>query len=995
LIGKKVVGHQIIELLGVGGMGEVYRAHDPKLSRDVAIKVLPEAFAEDSDRIARFKREAKLLASLNHPGIAAIYGLEEEGDRQFIVMELVEGETIADRLGSQGWLDLDEALTISRQIARALEAAHNNGVVHRDLKPANVKITPDEKVKILDFGLAKACEADGSPPESAPDLSQSPTVAAATRAGLIMGTAPYMSPEQARGKTVDKRTDIWAFGCLLYEMISGQRAFGGETASDTIAVLLKEEPNWSALPADLPPAIGTLLRRCLRKEPGRRLHDVADARIEIEDTLAGTLEPGQDGGGATAAGATLPDGSMDLAGKADSSGTAKSAGGIADPTSTLPRRRPLPVIVAAMAALLVGLLVGTIIPRPGSPARGSLRATVPPPDGGSFDLHPISPGPVAVSPNGTRLVFTGRSAGGSDQLWVRRLDEMEARPLVGTEEATFPFWSPDSRFIAFFADGKLKKVEAVGGPAISLADAGAGKGGSWNNDGVILFASGDDRIHRVSSDGGESVAVTRLDTAAGERDHRHPRFLPDGERFLFVARASRDTYDQGHRLMVGSLSGEEPRELMRTLSHAEIAAGHLWFVRDGAVLARPFDMETLEFIGATFPVADGAVHSGWAAWEAQGYFSVSPAGVIAFHTGGPVTKSILTWYDRDGKALSTVGEEEYQYHLSISPDYSQAAVQLEFADQLGWNLWLYDLRRGIKSRFTSHPSANATPVWSPDGERVLFASTRAGELLLYTKPAGGGDAEPLLEGGPASYGGPAVTRVWPLDWSPDGRHVVYFSLDDDGNADLWALPLEDGLAGDEDGGGGRSGGRRLASPVPIPMQQTPYREDDAAISPDGLWLAYTSDEGGRFEIYVTAFPEGGRRWLVSANGGIRPEWSPAGDELFFLDPDGMLMAARVEAVSRGGPDFQVRPDRAGDGTGASDTARPDGAGADAFIVHEIDPLFPAEVRHYTMGEPGQYAVGPRADSFLVNRLVETGTSSPLALIVGWPEELHVRAGMDR
>ncbi|MEJ2722673.1 MAG: hypothetical protein P8181_16275, partial [bacterium] len=482
---------------------------------------------------------------------------------------------------------------------------------------------------------------------------------------------------------------------------------------------------------------------------------------------------------------------------------------------------------------------------------------------------------------------------------------------------------------------KLKKIEASGGPVLSLADAGLGKGGTWNNDGVILFSAGfESPIFRVSADGGRPDAVTTVASGSGEQGHCEPRFLPDGRRFLFVARMKRGSYANGHRLMIGSLSGGEPREIMRTFSQAEAALGRLWFVREGTLLACPFDAETAEITGAAVPVAGGAVFSGWAAWNALGYFSVSPTGVIAYHTGSAVPKSILTWYDRDGTELSTVGSPEYQYHISISPDRSRAAVQLEDIENVTWGLWIYDLARGLKELFTSGPSAGAQPVWSPDGTRIAFGSLRTGSLDTYIKPVAGGNGKLVAVETSAGFDSTNFDTDWPLDWSPDGRYLVYCDVDAGGNADLWALPIA-------------SGG------PPVPIRHSPFAEEDAAISPDGEWLAYISDESGRFEIYVTDFPSGARRWQVSAGGGIRPEWSPVGDELFFLAPGDTLMSARV--TSNGGD----------------------------FHVGEVRALFPVDVRLYVRGEPGQYAVGPGAEEFLVNRILDTGTTSPIRLIVGW------------
>jgi Tol biopolymer transport system component len=726
-----------------------------------------------------------------------------------------------------------------------------------------------------------------------------------------------MSPEQAKGKAVDKRADIWAFGAVLFEMLSARQAFGGETATDVLARVIEREPDWESVPTDTPASVRKLLLRCLTKDPRDRLHDIADARIELEDALAGAVDPRE-------------------------SGESKAA------ASDSPRRGPAFVVVTAAVALVVGIFLSKALWRPDTAESPTVRAVVLPPEGSSFELHPIYPGPAAVSPDGTRIVFAAKMENGSTQLWIRRVDELEARPLAGTENATYPFWSPDSRFIGFITDATLKKIEAGGGPALSLTDTGMRDGGTWNQNGVILASANDGTIHRVSDAGGESVSITEIDIESGENLHRHPRFLPDGESFLYLARLGRSGLLKGHRVMLGSLSGEEPRELMRSISHAEVAAGHLWFVREGTLMARSFDINTGEFTGTAFPVADGAVSSGWAADQGLGYFSVSLSGVIAYHASGTATrKSVLTWYRRDGTQLSTVGAPEYQYHISISPDDTRAALQIENPDKTGWSLWTYDLGRGRKSRFTSHPSTSALPVWSPDGKRIAFSSTRSGALELYIKTVGRDDAEPLHEGGLASYtsaeidGSAEIMSAYALDWSPDGNHLVYFTKDDSGNADLWAVPLDQ-------------------RDRPIPIQHSPFTEEDAAISPDGRWLAYTSGRAARYEIYVTGFPGGGRTWQISADGGIRPEWNPKGDELFFLAPKDTLMAAEVKSEGEN------------------------------FVVGEIHPLFQIDARYHVLGEPGGYAVGPDGERFLVNRMVETGTTSFLVLMIGWPEEITAR-----
>ena len=931
MIGESLSHFKITAKLGEGGMGEVYRAEDTKLGREVAIKVLPEAVAQDPDRLARFEREAKVLAALNHPNIAAIYSLESSvvqppADSRagealkpygptaltpspvaFLVMELAEGEDLAERL-SHGRIPVDEALPIALQIAAALEAAHERDIIHRDLKPANIKVNPDGQVKVLDFGLAKALNPQDLETPGPQDLSASPTLTAQmTSPGVILGTAAYMSPEQARGQEADQRSDIWSFGVVLYEMLTGGQLFREPTVSDTLAAVLRSDVDWENLPRQMSPGVRRLLRRCLERDPKRRLHAAADGRIEIEEALA-------DGG------ETMLD---------------EAAGAAAQ---SVRWRRPL-FAVGAAAGLLLGLVVGAAIWRGGTTEERSVRAFIPPPEGHAFELHPYLPGSVAVSPDGTQLVYAARGETGPARLWVRRIDETEARPLEGTDGATYPFWSPDSRFVAFFASRKLKKVKAAGGPVFTLGrveqggwnlgESGSNLGGSWNRDGVILYTPGHGfPIARIPATGGESVMVTEIDSAAGERDQRHPRFLPDGARFLYVSSVS----GQGHRLMLGSLSGGEPLQLMTTGSYAEVAGPYLWFVREGTLWAQLFDHESAELQGEPIAVGERAVTSVWAAWAANGYFSVSENGVIAYHTGAPITGSIMTWYDRGGRELDTIGPADYQYQLSLSPDGSRAALQVADLENLDWSLWIYDLERGTRNRFTFDTAG--TPIWSPDGQKVAF---QKGEI--YLKTPGLEDTGPLRQGGYAEYGREGITFTWPLDWSPDGRYLAYGTTEGEWeNPDLWVTTVEEGSE-------------------PIPIQHSEFAEEDAAISPDGRWLAYTSNRSGQFEVYITAFPHSDRAWQVSSDGGLRPEWGSDPSELFFLDLDDTLMSATLKVAG------------------------------DSVSVEEIQPLFRIDVHHHVLLEPGGYAVAPDGERFLVNRVLEKGTTAPIALIVGWPEEL--------
>ncbi len=826
--GSRLGAYEVQALVGSGGMGEVYRARDSKLGRDVAIKVLPEGVARDPERLARFEREARVLASLNHSNIAAIYGFEQVDGVPFLVLEYVPGPTLAERLASGG-LDLPEILQICRKIAEALEEAHEKGIVHRDLKPANVKVTPDDKVKVLDFGLAKAFADD----PVAADASHSPTMSAlATRAGVIMGTAAYMSPEQVRSKTVDKRADIWAFGCVLYEMLTGKQTFGGETIPDTISAVLSREPDWSALPAGLPAGVTRLLRRCLQRDRDKRLRDIADARLEMEEALA---EP-----------------------------MAATPAAPAPAARTAPSRSRLGSTLwitgtAVLALALAG--VSLLHFRETTPPILTTRFQVLPPDKATSVEFPT------ISPDGRRLAFV-TTVGGQPLLHVRPLDSLAAQALPGTDQAMFPFWSPDSRFLAFFSQGKLKKVDVSGGPPQTLCDAAApGRGGSWNREGNIIFTGGSaDPLRRVPASGGVPTALTTLDPAA-ERSHRWPHFLSDGRRFLYWVQGT-DLEKSG--IFLGSLEDKpDSKERRRILTGASMgvhSAGHLLFAREGILMAQPFDAEKAQLSGEPFPVAQqvGQMggHPGWFA------FSASPGGTLAYRTGGGV-KTQLAWFDRAGKQLSTVGAPEDQLALDLSPDHKRVAVSRRDAQGQS-DLALLDLTRDTSARFTFDPGNDNTPVWSPDGSRIVFSSSRQGGFHLYQKASSGAAGEELLlKSGPFTI---------PTDWSSDGRFILYLIQGGKTGYDLWVLPLE--------------GDRK-----PFPYLQTEFNEYLGQFSPDGHWVAYSSTESTTPQIYVQGFPKSGAKFMVSINGGQRPRWRRDGKELFYLTLDRKMMAVEIKTTA--------------------------------------------------------------------------------------------------
>jgi eukaryotic-like serine/threonine-protein kinase len=836
--GSKLGPYEIQSPLGTGGMGEVYRARDTKLDRDVAIKVLPAAFARDADRMARFQREAKLLASLNHRNIAAIYGLEDSAGTPALVMELVQGPTLADRMKA-GPIPIDEALPIAKQISEALEYAHERGIVHRDLKPANVKVTKEDEVKVLDFGLAKAIEGD---PESS-DISNSPTISRmATQAGVLLGTAAYMSPEQARGKAVDRRTDIWAFGCVLYEMLTGRMTFQGESVTDRLAAVIRAEPDWSQLPEATPTRVRVLLQRCLQKDLKQRLQAIGDARISLDEVLSGAPEPSP----AAAVSATTPF-----------------------------WRRALPWALFAAALVALGVL-GFVHFREKPKVAEVVRLQLPVPE---KMIMPVASS-FALSPDGRQLAFYAMGADAVQHLWVRSMDSLEARPLPGSESTPNPapiFWSPDSQYIVFDGGGKLKKIGISGGPAQTLCDmSGNSIGGSWNSDGVILFGQSPGPIMRVSANGGPSSVLTILDSSKAESNHAFPSFLPDGRHFLYL-RLSRQPENSG--VYVGSLNAKPEEQASKLLIKTAFGvayvpssnpdSGQLLFVRDGALMAQPFDAHRLELSGVPVPVAEKL-----GTYREFGFFSASKNGILVYRAGGGGGEIQLTWYDRQGKVLGTAGERGFYVSPALSPDGKEAAVsQIDLKDGKRI-IWLVDFSRGTSTRLTFGSGSAEFPIWSPDGKRILYMSNPDGVFDLYQKLASGAKEEELLLKS-------SETKA-PTSVSLDGRFLLYFLVDPKTSLDLWVLPL-------------------MGDKKPFPFLRTKYNEADGDFSPDGHWVAYRSDESGRYEIYVRRFSpdspaEGtdtGGKWQVSYSGGIEPRWSTDGKKLYYLTLDWKVMEVEV------------------------------------------------------------------------------------------------------
>ena len=909
--GARLGPYEILSPLGAGGMGEVYRAHDARLNRDVALKILPDIFSTDAERMVRFEREAQLLASLNHPNIATLYGLEESDGRRGLVMELVEGPTLAERIANYSGgrrespaIPVDEALPIAKQITEALEYAHERGIIHRDLKPANIKLTGEGQVKLLDFGLAKALAGD----PIAGATANSPTLSlGATRGGAILGTAGYMSPEQARGKPADRRADIWAFGVVLFEMLAGRQMYGGETAADALASVMKDEPKWDALPAVTTMGIRRLLRRCLRKDPKQRLQAIGEARIAIEEELA------------------APSGQSDVA--------------VAEPSA--PPRRPLAWMAATAVCLLAALGLATVhFHEPPAAGDRPLRVSIPVPKDSEVNF-------LELSPDGRRLALLLLS-GRTPQIYLRPLDSEDFQPLPGTAGSGIFFWSPDSRSLGFFADGKLKVAPVSGGPARVLCeDASVGLGGTWNRDGVILFSSVRSWLRRVEAKGGPCKPVAEPISFAPGRT-LFPQFLPDGNHFFSFRQFPGAQGPAG--VYLAELSDPAGRRLLADLSNVAYApaasAGlhaHLLFLREDTLMAQPFDEARLEPVDDPFPVAERVSQS---FLLTQPAVSASANGTLVYLSGRS-PESQLTWFDRDGKELNKIGSRTFQRGVFLSPDGKMAVTQrLVMGNFLA--PWLLDLERKSESRLTPPGSFTDVPVWSPDSRRIWFRMTGPDGRGLYEKDLNSGQLRLLQKVDATATSAPLS------DWSRDGRFLIYTESDAKTGSDIWALPVE---SGKPDG-------------KAVKLVATAAVESQGQLSPDGRWLAYYSNETGTPEVYIRAFPAGGQAWKVSVDGGVEPRWRSDGKELFFGSVSGLLAlsAVRVEPDGRGGlrigpPQklFEVRGARQVNDASNVFTYSPHPDGQ-SFLVNTLaeggEPMIHV-ITHWQQAIQGKNALAPR------------------------------------
>ena len=890
--GTKLGRYEIRSKIGEGGMGEVYQGRDTQLGRDVAVKVLPTTVSSDSDRLRRFEQEASAASALNHPNILVVHDIGTHDGTTYVVSELLEGETLRKRIGGTPMVQR-RAIDYALQMAHGLAAAHEKGIVHRDLKPDNIFITSDGRVKLLDFGLAKLTQPDGGQVRT--DV---PTRRVDTDPGVVMGTIGYMAPEQLKGRSVDQRSDIFSFGAILYEMLSGRRAFHGESAAETMSAILKEDPpELSDTNKSVSPGLERVVNHCLEKNPSERFQSARDLAFAL-----GALP----GSGTT---------------------STQTATAIDLPYKRRRVREWLPWIVTAASLLVAVLAFGwSYFRRPSTNEESNAsRFTI--------ELPPkaVIIGPPVVSPDGRRLVYRLNTEDGKELLWIRPLDSLDARPIAGTEGATQPFWSPDSRSIGFFAASKVKKVDLAGGAPQTLCDAPTNAGATWGPTGIIAFAHGPgDGIYRVAATGGSPIRVTQVNASLGELEHSWPQFLPDGHHFIYFARSAQP---ENSAIYVASIDEPSSRRLLQVHSSAAYAMpGYILYVRDTTLMAQPFDAEKRELTGEAVPIAEEVARN---PVNGRAFFSVSDKGILSLRTGG-VARNQLMWFDRTGKQLGVFTSPGNYSSPSLSPNENTVAVsRVDFQTLTGADIWLLDLGRGAQVRFTTDPANDSYPAWSPSGDRIAFVSTRGGVTGLYVKPT-------TTEGPEVPLVTSVESKVNPA-WSPDGRFILYSQINPITNVDLILLDV--------------SGDRKTT-----PFLQTNFIEAQGRFSPDGHWVAYISNETGRFEVYVQGFPTGSAKVAVSTGGGSQPQWRSDGRELYYYTPDRKLMAVEV---TEEGSTFKIG------------TARPlfelkiSGAG--------IDRGFPG-IGYYTVTRDGK--------RFLVAGSPDNQDPQQLTVVLNWTADLR-------
>ena len=828
--GTKLGPYEIQSAIGAGGMGEVYRARDTRLGRDVAIKILPEHLSSSPDLRERFEREARSISSLNHPRICTLHDIGHQDGIDFLVMELLEGNSLAERL-KKGPLPLKEALKIGMEVSEALEVAHRAGIIHRDLKPGNIMLTKSG-AKLMDFGLAKAVVAELEAGTNAPLLSAAKTMSGPspmsplTTAGQIVGTIQYMSPEQIEGKPADARSDLFALGAVLYEMATGKRAFEGKSQISVASAILEKEPEpISAIQPLTPPTFEHVVNTCLAKNPDDRFQSARDVRLELKWSADGPQS-----GSTTAA-----------------------------PIEN-PKRSYIPWLVAALAFALAAAAAARIHFQPTQVPAPRARWVIEPPEKSTIHVTGDQPGSVAVSPDGQRVAFAAVDANGKQEVWVRPLDGLVATVVPGTEGGYFPFWSPDGNSLGFFSNRQLKRVSLDGGRAVPLCEVGLGRGASWSQQGIILFVpETNGPLYRISASGGTPAPVTQVDSSQHD-SHRWPQFLPDGEHFLFFANGHNDLSHVHDGVYVGSLDDKSSKLVLHSKTNAAYASGHLLFLNESTLMAQAFDVTRLELTGEPV-VAQEGVEADWGTWSA--IFSASQNGVLAFAPTSTNSGNRLTWFSREGKALGVVGDLGRYLSLSLSPDGRVAAVE---HSQPHHQIWLYDLQRNTSSQFTFGDFANASPIWSSDGKEIVFTSDRNGHLDLYRKSISGSAGETVMVQSPASK--------YPIDLSHDGKFLLFMESKQGKNA-LWVMPT----AGQE--------------PARL-LVKDPFYLSDGSFSPDGQWVAYTSrEQGGDHTFVMPVFGTGTKHQISFKGSTLYPLWRKDGRAIVYVDDQGYMIETDV------------------------------------------------------------------------------------------------------
>jgi len=857
-------------------MGEVYRARDSRLGREVAIKVLPSSYSDNKERLHRFEQEARAAGALNHPNILSIHDIGTENGAPYVVSELLEGQTLRQRMGAVA-LPHRKAIDYGLQISRGLAAAHEKGIIHRDLKPENLFLTKDGRLKILDFGLAKL-----TLPDQASVETEAPTRRVNTDPGVVLGTVGYMSPEQVRGEGVDHRSDIFSFGAVLYEMLCGKRAFHRDSPVETMSAILKEDPpDLSETNKSAPPGLQRVVDHCLEKNPEERFQSARDLAFALQ-ALSGTSD--------------------------------QTVASILAPRSLRVRQWERPAWIALAVILLGGLIAAIYFRNSAAPREArAIRFFVSPPEQSSLNA-------ALISPDGRSLAMRVVDSSGRLSLWLRPLNSLESHPLNGTQDLSFYFWSPDSRFLGFFANGKLKKIDIAGGAPQTLCDAADARGGTWGRDGTIVFApSSTDVLYRVASSGGTATAVTRFDESLRHTSHRFPYFLPDGKHFLYLAAAATA---EATGLYVGSLDGQSKRLVDGSTNAAYALPGYLLFMRDVTLMAQHFDPIKLELSGEPEPVAEQVSVS----LIGVASFSVSDDGLLAYVSGGLFT-SQLTWFDRTGKALGSIGPPARYGNVWLSPDGMRVAAATRDTQSPARDIWILDSVRS--TRFTFNAADEWLPIWSPDGSNIVFTADENGQGNLFEKPTSGASSEVEILHTDA--------RKWPTDWSRDGRYIIFTVAGRKTKLDLWYMPID--------------GDRK-----PIPFLQSPFNEDAGRFSPDGHFVAYMSDQSGTNEIYVQTFPPSSAQWQVSSGGGAGPVWRRDGKELFYLSPGRKLMAVDVKLGSN---TFE--------------------AGVPRMLFQTRGPGFP--------GPRNAYDVSPDGQRFLIISTPADAPPTPVTVVTNWSADL--------